>query len=101
MPPLLSGGTAFDGSPWVTALAASSLVIGTAASAVVGAAFVRRGLERGIISMEPMDNPNLSRRVKLLEKSSGVEMDMSRPTKPSALPSDDENESLESNATER
>eukprot|EP00193_Tetraselmis_chui_P016304 CAMPEP_0177777348 /NCGR_PEP_ID=MMETSP0491_2-20121128/15303_1 /TAXON_ID=63592 /ORGANISM="Tetraselmis chuii, Strain PLY429" /LENGTH=127 /DNA_ID=CAMNT_0019296409 /DNA_START=226 /DNA_END=609 /DNA_ORIENTATION=- len=82
---------AFDGSPWVNALASSSLVLGTALSTVAGAYFIRRGVEQGTLQIG-MENPSPKRAVKPLETTSDGEAKTGS--------GNESEEVLESNSTE-
>merc|ERR1719498_1618099 len=63
-----AAGTAYDGSPWVTAVSSVGLVIGVAASAGVGALLIVRGIERGVIDLsEDFEGSQGGRTIKPLE----------------------------------
>mmetsp|Transcript_11864 Transcript_11864/g.28174 ORF Transcript_11864/g.28174 Transcript_11864/m.28174 type:complete len:104 (+) Transcript_11864:90-401(+) len=97
MAPFFGSGVAFDGSPWVNAASSSALVLGTAASAAIGAVLMKRGITQGLVVMET-DDARSGRRVKPLEKSGGT-LDMSQATeKAPEVPGLDPEDVLESNA---
>mmetsp|Transcript_30836 Transcript_30836/g.79199 ORF Transcript_30836/g.79199 Transcript_30836/m.79199 type:complete len:141 (+) Transcript_30836:144-566(+) len=93
---LVADAVAFDGSPWVNALASASLVLGTALSTAAGAYFIRRGVERGVIDLGA-ENPAPKRSVKPLEQKGASEPG----TEGIPAGSGEEEELLESNSTER